>query len=151
MNSVQLLNNNQIEKIDVSLADIKNRRDKAYRIFNFALKNMAGTGDEDIIYTNIYDSIRMGCEVILWLSGYRVKKSSEAHHYLTINAAGELLAGDLPHEFARMQKMRQKRNHFDYGNLASISEAELKQAVADARSLLDKIDELIKELESKQI
>ncbi|MFA5000508.1 MAG: hypothetical protein WC545_04070 [Patescibacteria group bacterium] len=141
---MNLLNNNQIEKITVSLVDIKNRQEKARRIFNFAVKNLSGAGDEDIIYTNLYDSIRMGCEVILWLFGYRVKKSSEGHHYLTINAAGELLSGEMSNEFQRIQKMRQKRNRFDYGNLASISEVELKQALTDAKSLLNRAEELIK-------
>ena len=149
MNSQKLLNNEQLEKIDVSLADIKNRQEKARRIFNFALKNLSGSGDEDIIYTNLYDSIRMGCEVILWLSGYRVKKSSEGHHYITINAASEVLGDDLSNEFQRIQKMRQKRNRFDYGNLSSISEAELKQALDDAKTLLNKIDDLIKAEDNK--
>jgi len=43
---MNLSNNNQIEKITVSLADIKNRREKACRIFNFAVKNLSGAGDE---------------------------------------------------------------------------------------------------------
>ncbi|MCX6794654.1 MAG: hypothetical protein NTY31_01495 [Candidatus Falkowbacteria bacterium] len=148
MNSQKLSNNDQIEKFTVSLADIENRRKKARRIFNFAVKNLSGTGDEDIIYTNLYDSIRMGCEIVLWLSGYRAKKSSEGYHYITINAAGELLNGDMSNEFQRIQKMRQKRNRFDYGTLASISEAELKQAMNDARVLLNKIDDLIKSKEN---
>jgi len=50
----------------------------------------------------------------------------------------------MSNEFQRIQKMCQKRNRFDYGNLASISEAELKQALADARSLLNRAEELIK-------
>jgi len=145
MNLLELSKNDQIEKINVSLSDIKSRLEKARRIFIFAGKNMAGSGDEDIIYTNLYDSIRMCCEVLLWLFGYRVKKSSEGHHYITINAASELMDGEMDHEFQRIQKMRQKRNRFDYGNLASISEVELRQAFNDARSLLNKIDELIKD------
>ncbi|MHB8903603.1 MAG: hypothetical protein ACYC40_00675 [Patescibacteria group bacterium] len=147
MNSQKLLNNEQLEKISVSSTDIRNRQEKARRIFNFALKNLSGSGDEDIIYTNLYDAIRMSCEVILWLSGYRIKKSSEGHHYITINAASEVLNGDLSNEFLRIQKMRQKRNRFDYGNLDSISETELKQAMTDAKILLNKVDNLIKERE----
>ena len=152
MNLQELLDNDQLEKINISLEDIKNRRDKAYRIFNFAVKNLSGSGhgDEDIIYSNLYDSIRMSCEVLLWLSGYRVKKSSEGHHYITINAAGELLSGEMKNEFQRIQKMRQKRNRFDYGNLSSISEAELSQALFDAKALFSKIGSLIESEERQQ-
>lgn len=150
MNLQELLNDGQLEKIEISLEDVKNRRDKVYRIFNFAVKNLsgAGHGDFDIIYTHLYDSIRMGCETILWLYGHRVKKSSEGHHYITINAVNKLMDGEMFYEFQRIQKMRQKRNMFDYGNLTSISESELKQAFDDAKVLLNKIDSLINSKES---
>lgn len=145
MNLSILANNEQLEKINILLEDVIKRRDKAYRVFNFAIKNLSGggNGDEDIIYTNLYDAIRMGCEVILWLFGYRVKKSSEGYHYITINAVSDLLAGEMVYEFYRIQRMRKKRNMFDYGNLDSISEDELKQAISDARSLFKKVDQLI--------
>lgn len=145
MNLSVLSNNEQLERINISLEDVTKRRDKAYRVFNFAIKNLSGSGsgDEDIIYTNLYDAIRMGCEVILWLFGYRVKKSSEGYHFITINAVGDLLNGEMIYEFYRIQRMRKKRNMFDYGNLENISEEELKQAVNDAKSLFKKIDMLI--------
>lgn len=145
MNLSILANNDQLERINVSLNDVIRRRNKAIRVFNFAIKNLSGSGngDEDIIYTNLYDSIRLGCETILWLFGYRVKKSSEGYHYITINAVGDLINGEMVYEFYRIQRMRKKRNMFDYGNLENISEEELKQAVSDAKSLFKKIDSLI--------
>lgn len=146
MNLLELLNNEQIEKISINLSDVELRFDKAQRIFSFAKKNMVGdnASDADIIYTNLYDAIRIGCETILLLYGYRVRKSSEGHHYIAINAASELMVGRLESEFQRIQKMRQKRNRFDYGNLNSISEIELRQAMVDADTLLKEISKLIK-------
>lgn len=146
MNLLVLSNSKQLEKINVSLSDVIKRRNKAISVFNFAIKNLSGSGssDKDIIYTNLYDSIRPGCEAILWLFGYRVKKSSEGYHHITINAVGDLINGEMVYEFYRIQRMRKKRNMFDYGNLENIFEEELKQAVSDARSLFDKIDSLIK-------
>jgi len=151
MNLSDLLNNNQIEKIACQLSDVKNRRNKAYRIFNFSKKSLVGlgAGDEDIIYTNLYNAVRISCEAILLLYGYRAKKSSEGHHYLVINAASELMNKELENEFSRIQKMRQKRNRFDYGDLTGISQAELQQAIDDAGALLKKIDELIKNKENQ--
>ena len=133
----QLQENNQIEKFYFSKEEVVDRFSKAVRVFNFAVKNMKGEGDGDydIIYSNIYDSIRLACETILWHAGFRVKKNSEGFHFITINAASYILI-NLENEFRRLQKMRKKRNLFDYGNLSSISGTELKQAVLDAKKLL---------------
>jgi len=46
-------------------------------------------------------------------------------------------------EFKRFQKMRQKRNQLEYGNLTSVSEAELSQMMADDLKLLGELDQLI--------
>jgi len=92
----------------------------------------------------VYDAIRIGCESILLFHGYRVKASSEARHKAVIEAAKELAGSGLDSEFQRMQKMRQKRNKLEYGNLTSISEGELKQSIEDAEKLLGKCAALIK-------
>jgi uncharacterized protein (UPF0332 family) len=139
----------KIEKMAATAADVRNKRDKAYRYLSFAKKQLSGQGDEDIIYTHVYDSIRIACEAILLLNGGRVKSSVNGHHFITINEAGHLLAGDMENEFKRFQKMRQKRNSLEYGNLTSVSEAELAQMMEDDAKLLEKIDKLIAEYENK--
>jgi uncharacterized protein (UPF0332 family) len=139
-----LLNNNSIESSPLNLKGIAIKINKAERLYNFANKNLSGlgTGDEDIVYNNIYDAIRLSCEAILLINGYRAKTSGEGHHYIVINAAAILLNGQLVNEFKRFQKMRKKRNSIEYGNLVGISESELKQAYIDAKSLLIKVKEL---------
>ncbi|PIR12813.1 hypothetical protein COV49_04215 [Candidatus Falkowbacteria bacterium CG11_big_fil_rev_8_21_14_0_20_39_10] len=57
------------------------------------------------------------------------------------------MLGELENEFSRLQKMRKKRNKLEYGNLESISESELRQALEDAGALIGKIDKLILEKE----
>jgi len=131
-----------MDKITPSAKDAKYKLEKAFRIYNYAKKNLHMAGDEDIVYSNIYDAIRIGCEAILLLKGYRIKSSSNAHHYEVINSAKELMAGELANEFIRFQQMRKKRNKFEYGDLESISAAELEQSVADADALLKRIDDL---------
>ncbi len=139
-----LLNNNSIETFPPNLKGIKIKIEKANRLYNFANKNLSGigSGDEDIVYNNIYDSIRLCCEAILLIYGYRARKSGEGHHYLIINTAAILLNGQLINEFRRFQQMRKKRNKIEYGNFMGISELELKQAYMDAKILLKKVKEL---------
>ncbi len=139
-----LLNNNSIEPFALNLKGIEIKIEKADRLYSFARKNLSGLGkgDEDIIYNNIYDSIRLICEAILLINGYRAKTSGEGHHYIVINAAAILLNGQLSNEFQRFQQMRKKRNRIEYGDFIGISEAELKQAYVDARVLLIKVKEL---------
>ena len=139
-----LLNNNSIEPFSFSLKGVEIKIEKADRLYNFANKNLSGigTGDEDIVYNNIYDSIRLCCEAILLINGYRAKTSGEGHHYIVINAAAILLNGELSNEFQRFQQMRKKRNRIEYGDFIGISEAELGQAHTDAKTLLIKVKEL---------
>lgn len=139
-----LLNNNSIELFPLNLKGIAIKIEKASRLYNFANKNLSGlgTGDEDIVYNNIYDSIRLSCEAILLINGYRAKTSGEGHHYIVINAAAILLNSELNNEFQRFQQMRKKRNRIEYGDFMGISEAELKQAYIDAKALLIKVKEL---------
>lgn len=140
--------NNKTERVQASLNDVKNKRDKAYRYYDFAKKQLTGQGDEDIIYTNVYDSIRIACEAILLLKGKRVRSSILGHHFIVIAEAEIIIAKGLENEFLRFQKMRQKRNKLEYGDLASISESELSQMMTDNLKLLKKINELILENEA---
>lgn len=139
-----LLNNNSIESFPLNLKGIEIKIEKANRLYSFVNKNLSGlgTGDEDIVYNNIYDSIRLSCEAILLINGYRAKISGEGHHYIVINTAAILFNGQLSNEFQRFQQMRKKRNRIEYGDFMGISEAELKQAYTDAGTLLIKVKEL---------
>ena len=139
-----LLNNNSIEPFSLNSKGIEIKIEKANRLYNFAIKILSGlgVGDEDIVYNNIYDSIRLSCEAVLLINGYRAKTSGEGHHYIVINAAAILLNGQLDNEFKRFQQMRKKRNRIEYGDFVGISEAELKQAYIDAKAILVKVKEL---------
>lgn len=148
-----LLSNNSIELFPLNIKGVEIKIGKAERLYSFASKNLSGlgTGDEDIIYNNIYDAIRLGCEAVLLINGYRAKTSGEGHHYIVINAAAILLNGQLANEFQRFQQMRKKRNRIEYGDFIGISEAELKQAYLDAKALLAKVKELRSGLDRQNI
>ena len=148
-----LLNNNSIEPLPMDLKGIEIKIEKANRLYNFANKNLSGSGsgDEDIVYNSIYDSIRLCCEAVLLINGYRVKTSGEGHHYIVINAAAILLNGQLGNEFKRFQQMRKKRNRIEYGDFIGISETELRQAHADAKTLLARVREAHSKLNGQNI
>jgi len=139
-----LLSNNSIEPFFLNLKLVEMKIEKAERLYDFANKNLSDLkmGDGDIVYNNIYDSVRLACEVVLLINGYRAKTSREGHHYIVINAAAILLEGQLANEFQRFQQMRKKRNQIEYGDFMGVSEAELKQAYVDAGALIIKIKEL---------
>lgn len=56
---------------------------------------------------------------------------------------------ELPSEFKRIEKMRKKRNILEYGKTLPISETDLKQGLSDAQNLLERVNILIGEKESK--
>ena len=144
MSIQSLLNEDKIEKIEVSLTAIRNKVNKAYSYLNLAKRVLTYSEENEPIYTNVYDAIRIGCEAILLFYGYRVKASSEARHRIVIEITKDLAGEELNNEFQRMQVMRKKRNKLEYGNLTSISESELKQSIDDAEKLLGKCQTLIK-------
>lgn len=149
MSLQNLLQNKTLEQINTTPTDARQQLDKAFKIFNFAKKNLTETGDEDIIYNHIYDSLRLACVALLFLNGYRVKTSSPGHHRLTVEAASLLLDEKHLNEFERIQHMRKKRNKFEYGNYVPVSRTELEQGMRDAFALLELVDKLIKEKESR--
>lgn len=144
MSLQSLLSENKVEKIEVLITAVQNKTNKAYSYLDFAKNAAVYSGENEPVYTSVYDAIRIGCEAILLFYGYRVRASTEARHKVVIEAAKELAGSELDGEFQRMQKMRQKRNKLEYGNLTSISEGELKQSIADAERLLGKCAALIK-------
>ena len=144
-----LIQNNLIEPVNTTAVDARLIFNKATKVLKFATKNLSSTGDEDIIYAQIYDALRLACSALLVLSGCRVKTSSTGYYRTTIEAAAFIIAGEFENEFFRIQKMRKNRNIFEYGNSIDISATELKQAMADAKTLITKIDGLISAKESK--
>ena len=148
MNLQNLLKNNQIEQVNTSAVDARVQLGKVYKQYRFAKKNLSETGDEDMVYNHIYDSLRLACAAILYLNGYRVKTSGPGHHWLTVQAASFVM-NELPHEFERIEKMRKKRNILEYGKTLPISETDLKQGMSDAHILLERVNTLIGEKESK--
>lgn len=87
------------------MADARTQLDKAYKQYRFAKKNLSETGDEDIVYNHLYDSLRLACTALLYLNGYRVKSSGAGHHWLTVQAAS-LIINELPNEFKRIEKLK---------------------------------------------
>lgn len=148
MTLANYLKDNKIERIGLSPESARAKLVKAIKIFR-NIKKMIGVVDNEIIYPPAHDSSRLACEAILFLAGYRVKKNIEASHYIIIDCAEELAGEGLNLEFARLQRMRKKRNQLEYGDLDSISQGELEQAIKDLEKLLIYARDLIEKGENK--
>jgi uncharacterized protein (UPF0332 family) len=149
MSIQDLLKNNHLELISISVTDSRLKHDRALRNFNFYQKTKFNPGDEDVVYKGLYDSLLIACQSFLLLNGYRVKSSIKGHHLIIITATELLMPGEITNEFKRMKMMRSKRNEFEYGNPTTISTVELNQAISDIGVLLRKIDQLIAGQESR--
>lgn len=149
MSLQNLLQNNKIEKISSDITTAKTRLNKAYKLYHFVENNLSNSGNEEILYSQIYDSMRLACTAILDLNGYRVKTSGPGHHMTTIEAAMLLTNNELANEFKRIQKMRKNRNTIEYGCYLTISTTELKQGRKDASILLERVNQIIGENEPK--
>lgn len=142
------LKDNKIESIGPSPESAKVKLTKAFKILR-NIRKMTGVVDNEIIYPSAHDASRLVCEAILFLNGYRVKKNIEASHYIIIDCAKELAGESLNLEFIRLQKMRKKRNQLEYGDLDSISQSELEQAIKDLEKLLVYARDLMEKSENK--
>lgn len=148
MTLVNYLKDNKIEKMGSSPESAKAKLVKAIKIFR-NIRKMVGIVDNEIIYPSAHDASRLACEAILFLAGYRVKKNIEASHYIIIDCAEELAGESLNLEFIRLQKMRKRRNQLEYGDLDSISQSELEQAIRDLEKLLVYARNVLEKSENK--
>lgn len=148
MTLANYLKDNKIENIGMSPESARAKLVKAIKIFR-NIKKMIGVVDNEVIYPPAHDASRLACEAILFLAGYRVKKNIEASHYIIIDCAQELAGESLNLEFTRLQKMRKRRNQLEYGDLDSISQSELEQAIRDLEKLLIYTRDLVEQGESR--
>jgi len=148
MSLQRLINEGKIEEVNTTVDDAKLKKEKAFKAYRFSYENLELSGYESNVYANIYDSIRLGCESILSLNGYKTRKG-EGHHSITIEAARELMRGELENEFSRIQRMRRRRHDIEYGSL-EVSRTDMIQAARDAKKLLQVVDKLIQEEDSQK-
>jgi len=148
MSLQDLVKQKLLEEIEgVSAEQIKKRYTRAVSYFQFAKKNI-NYSDSEIIYTNIYDAVRLGGEVLILSHGYRPKKG-EGYHFAIMKAVKEIVNGDLKDVITRIERMRNKRNKIEY-SVANVSDVELNKAVSDAYIFLGKVRDLIREKDSQQ-
>lgn len=84
----------------------------------------------------LYEAGLRAARVIVQAAGYRIDAGKGAHA-ITIDAA-DVLTGQGHHQvFARLQRMRRRRNDFMYETAADPSEGDLDRARADVAILLE--------------
>lgn len=149
MNLQNFINNGEIEEIGVSASDAKKKLAKAFNILR-SVQKIIDMIPPEVIFTNVYDAARISCSSLLSLKGYRVKKSGSKQHFVTFASASDLLGTEFNNEFIRMQKMRRKRNNWEYDNLDNVSKSELAQAVKDTEKVMNAVEKIISEEELQE-
>jgi len=151
----KFLNDGYIEKVNPSSKEARAKLSKAIKFFRSAQIS----NDDEFIepnFINLYDAARITCLALLTLEGLRVRSNALNAHYITIASAEDLLKRkgllneDLRKVFKKLQKVRIKRNKFEYGSLITLSKDELKNALASTTKLIKVIDKEIKENELQQ-
>lgn len=103
-----------------------------------------------IVYTNIYNAVRIIGEAFLLLNGYRAKIKD---HHKTVIAISKLLMNDpvMDLVFSRFDKMRKVRNAIDYDvETPDISDVNIEQAIKDTTILADKVLGAINKRDNRQ-
>jgi uncharacterized protein (UPF0332 family) len=155
MNLQNLIEQELLKNADkVSLHQIKSRFASAISYLNAAkglLNSPAPKGEFNrVIYTNIYNAIRISAEVLLLLKGF---KATINNHHKTVLLVSKLLMDDekMDPVFSRLDRMRKNRNAIDYDlDALDVSDQAIKQAMADAQVFADKVESFIEQKDDQQ-
>lgn len=145
MSSQSLIEQEVIKKFTrASIKQIVDRFSLACSYLNKAKEMYKTTRKKDqnhnvMVYTNLYDSMRLACEAFLLLK--KCKAAMKDHHKKVIIATKALINDTtLNNVFIRFDKMRISRNSIDYGvDVRDLSNQAVAQAVEDANRLFKAI------------
>lgn len=155
MNLQQLIENKLLKNFSgASIQQIRKRFELGIAYLTTA-KNNFGQDKKDknrnkIVYTNIYDSIRIIGESFLLLNGY---KATLQYHHKTVLAAAKLLMNneELDLMFMRFDKMRKMRHSIDYDiDDIDVSDANIIQAIKDTELLVSRVNAAINQKDTQQ-
>lgn len=102
-----------------------------------AIKTIDPTG----AYVLAYDAARKAVAAALLVEGYRVKSRPGAHQALA-RYARHLSERTNALELGRFDRLRRNRNQAEYGS-RTFGSAEVEEAIATARAILDACDDLV--------
>jgi hypothetical protein len=129
----------QLKRHDATPAEIQ-------RLFDAARRNLA-----DAAHTGLSNETRFDCAykaimqcalIAMLASGYRPSTSAPGHHQTMIQSL-PLTLGISNDRWIVLDALRKKRNQSDYTGAAT-SEAEAKQAIHEARSLLGEVESFLR-------
>ncbi len=142
-NLTNLENTGKIEKEKFSLASIDKRYILASTRFKNAKKLLMNNNDDESVYVSayseLYESYRILCEIMLALCGYRVKQG-RGHHETAISTISLTLEVDeMKSIYLRLNRLGRKRNPMEYAGMFDISSAEMEQMVEDVSSIIKRV------------
>ena len=133
-----------IEKEKFTVDFIVDRYELASRrIKNAELLLKNNNDDENVFisaYSELYNSFRILCEVMLAIGGYRVKRGGLGHHDLAISTIWLTLDDEeMDPVYLRLKKIGGKRSSMEYGGNFDISTIEMKTMLADVKLVLKEV------------
>ena len=143
-NLTQFEKTGKIEKIKFTFDGIAKRYNIASARFKNAKKLLMGNdGDESVYisaYSELYNSFRILCEVMLAVGGYRTSGNTKGHHEAAINTIWLTLDDEsMNNTYSRLKKIGKKRTGMEYGGTFEISSPEIETMVDDVESVLKRV------------
>ncbi|MFH0951310.1 MAG: hypothetical protein V1765_02435 [bacterium] len=139
----------KIQKESFSMTSLLVRLDQVKHRVNTAEKLLKNNdyNDEAVYisaYSELYNSFRILCEIMLAVGGYRT--TNQPGHHETTLASIRLTLDDetLDPVYLRLIRIGKKRNGLEYGGKFDISSHEMAQMLADVQLVLVKVSQQVK-------
>lgn len=142
-NLIRFAETGKIKKEEFNLDQIENKFNLASRrIRNAELLLKNNNNDEGVFisaYSELYNSYRNLCEVMLAIAGYRTG-GGKGHHEAAISTIQLTLEDEkLDSTYLRLTKMGRKRGEMEYGGNFDISIIEMEQMLNDVKEILKRV------------
>lgn len=85
-------------------------------------------------FATAYSASLQLATIVLRASGYRTSAGSPGHHWRTLKLVPELMGADQRDRINYLDSCRRARNQADYDRIDVVSEAEIKELVAEVES-----------------
>ena len=147
-NLISLEQMGKLGKEDFTVDFIVNRYEIASNRIKNAEKLLKNNNDDEgayiTAYSELYNSFRILCEVMLAIAGYRTT-SSLGHHELAISTIWLTLEDEkMKLIYSRLKKIGGKRTSMEYGANFDISTIEMETMLDDVKLVLEKVGDEVK-------
>jgi len=136
----KLLENNSLQKKEVSFEEVNRVLNKAYKSLRAAEFLLKKDVDESV-FKEAYDAMILASRALMFSLGVRPRTIGA--HTITINFCELYLGKKFKTLIEKFKKMKKKRNYLIYGIGLVISKTEAENALKTAKEFIEKIKYII--------